>query len=673
MKFIKSISAILLLAVLFSPNLPVVANHGPALASELWSFGTDTSGVTGLGTSTGKTLVPTQVGTSTDWNIFSAGTAHSLTVKDDGTLWSFGDNSVGATGLGTTIGSTLEPTQVGTDTDWASIAAGPTHSVAIKEDGTLWSFGSNASGATGQNASTGSTLEPTQVGGDSNWVTISAGGDYSLVIKQDGTLWSFGSNVNGRTGLGTSTGETLEPTQVGVDTNWSIVSAGIAHSLAVKDDGTLWSFGSNAQARTGLGTTTGNTLEPTQVGTDTDWASIAAGPAHSVAIKDDGTLWSFGSNVNGRTGLGLTVGSTVVPTQIGVDSDWVSVNAGGVHSLVLKEDETLWSFGANSSGATGMNTDLGNTIVPTQVGTDSDWIDISAGAGHSLVLKFTIVQPTISTVGSTDITQTSAELRGEMLTSGNVPKDGWGFNYGTTDSYGESIAGVTTLRNPGIFSLLLEGLECGTEYHFQAYVTTSGGDVLGDNATFTTTACEGEASSGGSSSGGSTSIVRQYEIYMERGDFEQAGNLKKRWPRFFPEEAATSTPSTASSTEAMVELVKKNIRVFEQAKSLGIVLPEFIETLLQQARETLLIRDLELHMEGDDVRALQRLLNQNGYAVATGSENGAPGFETAHFGERTQSALARYQAATGITPATGYFGAITRSYMKNAGLTGIWW
>ena len=657
------------------PAAPVVANHESVEASQLWSFGQNSNGKTGLGTAAGETLVPTLVVASTTWTMVSAGGSHSLSIKDDGTMWSFGDNSSGATGLGTDVGGTLVPTQIGADTNWIIVDAGGSHSLSIKDDGTMWSFGSNSSGATGLGTDVGSTVSPTQVGSDTTWDVISAGDGYSLAVKTDGTLWSFGLNQFGKTGLGTTTGSTLVPTQVGTDTDWTYASAGTTHSLAIKDDGTLWSFGINGNGRTGLGTTTGSTLVPTQVGTDTDWTYADAAPAHSVALKEDNTLWSFGSNTSGRTGLGVTAGSTVIPTQIGTDTDWIIVSAGGVHTLVIKEDNSLWSFGSNSSGATGLGTTTGNALTPTQVGTSTDWLDVAAGIGHSLTLKYVVIQPTVETIGASDITETSAELSGEMLTSGNVPKDGWGFNYGTTDSYGSVLAGVTTLRNPGVFSLTLEGLTCGTEYHFQAYLTTSGGDVLGDDATFTTTACEGEGSSGGGgSSGGSTSIKRQYEILIERGDLDRAESLKQRWPNILgDEESGTATSTTETTPEDLIELVRKNLAVFEQAKALGIVLPEFIETLLTQVQQTLQVRDLELYMEGEDVLALQRLLNQNGYVVANGSENGAPGFETTYFGPRTEAALARYQAAVGITPAAGYFGPITRNYMKNAGIIGIWW
>ena len=99
--------------------------------------------------------------------------------------------------------------------------------------------------------------------------------------------------------------------------------------------GNLFSFGSDGNGRTGLNTNIGNTLVPTQVGTDTDWDSASAGSVHSLAVRD-GRLFSFGSNANGRTGLNTTAGDTLVPTQVGTNTDWTSASAGSLHSLAIK-------------------------------------------------------------------------------------------------------------------------------------------------------------------------------------------------------------------------------------------------------------------------------------------------------------------------------------------------
>lgn len=147
-------------------------------------------------------------------------------------------------------------------------------------------------------------------------------------------LNSFGTNANGRTGLGTINGDTTTPTQIAADREWQAIAANF-HSLAVKSDGTLWSFGNNSNGQTGQGTTTGDTTVPTQIGEDEDWQAVSAGREHSLALKTDGTLWSFGNNANGRTGFGTVEGTTNVPARIGEDSNWQAIAAGGSHSLAI--------------------------------------------------------------------------------------------------------------------------------------------------------------------------------------------------------------------------------------------------------------------------------------------------------------------------------------------------
>ncbi|MCL2680725.1 MAG: hypothetical protein FWF11_04545, partial [Coriobacteriia bacterium] len=106
--------------------------------------------------------------------------------------------------------------------------------------------------------------------------TFSGGTVHSLAVRSDGTLWSWGSNLQGRTGLGTATGDQLTPAQVGTATNWTAVSAGGSHSLALQSDGTLWAWGNHNGGATGLGPTTGNQTTPAQVGTATNWTQVSA-------------------------------------------------------------------------------------------------------------------------------------------------------------------------------------------------------------------------------------------------------------------------------------------------------------------------------------------------------------------------------------------------------------
>ena len=250
------------------------------------------------------------------------------------------------------------------------------------------------------------------------------------------TLYSFGSNNNGRTGLNTNAGNTIEPTLVNADLDWSEIVAGDSHTLAVKMDGTLFSFGFNFAGQTGQGLTSGFKLVPTQIGADNNWLHVAAGNGFSSAIKQDGTLFSFGINSNGRTGLNLS-GTTTAPVQVGTDGDWSSVEAGNTHTLALKENGTLYTFGRNTSGQTGLNTSAGDALVPTQIGTESNWGAITAGEVSSQALRTVFIPSPTTTTTTTTTTST--------IPGPEFPNDGDGNNDGIVDI---DQPNVTMIKNP---------------------------------------------------------------------------------------------------------------------------------------------------------------------------------------------------------------------------------
>lgn len=169
-------------------------------------------------------------------------------------MWTWGRNNAGKLGLGNgdDIGINI-PTQVGTANDWKSISVGSAHTLAIKNDGTLWSWGSDGWGQLGNgDSSTENILTPSQVGISSDWIFVSAskgigsGGNFSLGLKAEGTLWVWGCNEFGV--LGTSKGDksySSVPIQANGDTNWLLAETGSDHILALKNDGTLWSWGNN--------------------------------------------------------------------------------------------------------------------------------------------------------------------------------------------------------------------------------------------------------------------------------------------------------------------------------------------------------------------------------------------------------------------------------------------
>src|SRR3989338_5468335 len=197
-----------------------------------------------------------------------------------------------------------------------------------------------------------------------NWSSVSAGYYHTIAIKTDWTLWAWGFNNYGQLGDGTTTNRS-SPTQIGSGTNWSSVSAGGYHTVAIKTDGTLWVWGNNGNGKLGDGTTT-DRYSPVQIGRGTNWSTVSAGGYHTVAIKTDGTLWVWGNNGNGKLGDGTTT-DRYSPVQIGSGTNWSSVSTGGHHTIAIKTDGTLWAWGYNVYGGLGDGTTTDRTT-PTQIG-----------------------------------------------------------------------------------------------------------------------------------------------------------------------------------------------------------------------------------------------------------------------------------------------------------------
>jgi alpha-tubulin suppressor-like RCC1 family protein len=341
-----------------------------------------------------------QAAAGNDWDWVSLGDAHGLGIKN-GELYSWGNNTSGRTGQDTTSGFTLVPTKVGSFTDWYMCSAGYDHSLAIRKtangenwDYTLWVFGGSGSYQLGNN-STATVSTPTQIGTDLDWIWCSGGDFWSCAIK-GGKLYTCGTNLNFRTGQNSSTGNTTVWTNYDSEsTGWNKCFAGQGHGLGIRS-GELWGWGNNGQGRTGQNTTSGSTQIPTIIGSDTNWSSASAGNAHSAAIKTTGTLWTFGRGTNGRLGLNNTT-SYSTPQQVGSDTDWQDVRCNG-NSTTANFNEFTYAIKAGKLMATGLN-NLGQigqalttaeSLVFVQIGTAENYTKCAAGSGFGMAIRKTV-------------------------------------------------------------------------------------------------------------------------------------------------------------------------------------------------------------------------------------------------------------------------------------------
>jgi len=225
------------------------------------------------------------------------------------------------------------------------IAAGYDHAVAIQSDGSLWTWGANSLGQIGD-GTTSNRLSPYRIDVGAEWSDIAAGKFYTLAVRSDGTLWAWGANNYGQLGDGTIVNR-FAPVQIGTDADWAAVSAGTVHSLALKTNGTLWAWGRNVSGQIGDGTKT-DRYAPVPIGTAAEWIAIAAGTSHSLAIRSDGTLWAWGANDLGQLGDGTTIQHSV-PVHVGTETDWASIDGGDKYTLAIKTDGSLWAWGYDRS------------------------------------------------------------------------------------------------------------------------------------------------------------------------------------------------------------------------------------------------------------------------------------------------------------------------------------
>ena len=144
----------------------------------------------------------------------------------NGTLWAWGRNTVGRLGDNTTINKSSPVSVVGGFTDWCQVSAGTYAFFAIRSNGTLWSWGSGACGALGDNTTTNKSSPVSVVGGFTDWCRVSGGTSHAVAVRTNGTAWTWGCNGEGRLGDGTVTDRSSPVSVLGGFANWADVAAG---------------------------------------------------------------------------------------------------------------------------------------------------------------------------------------------------------------------------------------------------------------------------------------------------------------------------------------------------------------------------------------------------------------------------------------------------------------
>ena len=366
------IKGLLKVATFFAPT--------PA-AKSLWMWGPNSFGQLGDNTTTNRSSPVQTITFGTDWKQIDCAVGYYTTaIKNDGTLWAWGYNGFGQLGDNTTTQRQSPVQTIALGTNWKQVSGGYLYTAAVKNDGTLWCWGRNESGQLGDNSNT-STSSPIQtIAGSTNWKQVSCGGSNTAAIKTDGTLWCWGVNNIGQLGDNTTISKSSPVQTIALGTNWKQVSCGSDHTAAVKTDGTLWVWGGNYPNGSLGDNTIINKSSPVQAITfGSNWDQVSCSFTLTAAVKTDGTLWCWGSNMFGSLGDNTTTNRSSPVQTVAYGTDWKQVDCGNGQVASIKTDGTLWTWGYNSNGELGDNTTIHRSSPVQTIADGITWTDVSAG------------------------------------------------------------------------------------------------------------------------------------------------------------------------------------------------------------------------------------------------------------------------------------------------------
>ena len=273
--------------------------------------------------------------------------------------------------------------KVNEDNDWETISSSLTHNMAIKKDGTLWSWGNNTYGQLGLNDSIDRD-KPTKVG-NHLWKQVSCGYNFTVAIRDDNTLWSWGDNDNGQLGLGDYFDRHI-PTKIDIGRKWKQVSCGYGHTLAITMDDMLYSWGDNSNGQLGINDTQPR-ITPIPVNFDTDWDIVYCGAYHNLVTKKDKSVYSFGLNTTGQLGIESdSFDSILIPHKSTYMSNIQTASLGQLHTTCIIDND-LYTFGRNTNGELGFSRNDYDNYIPFKLTETGDWIDVKCGQFNTIALN----------------------------------------------------------------------------------------------------------------------------------------------------------------------------------------------------------------------------------------------------------------------------------------------
>jgi alpha-tubulin suppressor-like RCC1 family protein len=287
----------------------------------------------------------------------STGYDHNLALKGDGTVWGWGQNETYQLGLGDSDTEYhTQPIQVPGLADVIAISAGANFNLALKKDGTVWAWGDNGSGQLGDGKDSYTPdyplheASPFQVVNLSGVIAIDTGWHHSIALRNDGTVWTWGFNQFGELGLSTAdTEQHPVPAQVPGLAGVTAIGAGFSNNLVREGDGSVWVWGANLGAQLGTGAMDPQPhATPILIESFANAVMLDSGSMQIMALLPDGNVWTIGVL---ETGF-----QAISPAAVAGLPKIAAISAGEDHDLALGQDGSLWAWGHNSVGQLGDGT-----------------------------------------------------------------------------------------------------------------------------------------------------------------------------------------------------------------------------------------------------------------------------------------------------------------------------
>lgn len=335
----------------------------------LWCWGRDEDGQVGIPGDRDQRR-PVRISRDQFLDVCS-GERHSCALREDGTLFCWGGNAYGELGLGDTM-QREEPTAL-EGKRFAAIACGGLNTCAIGARGELSCWGDNLEGklaqadddpSTGAMGTLASSSQPLAVRSDLRFEHVSVGQGHVCAISDQRRLFCWGRNNHGQLGIVENLEQVRAPSNVNTTLEFVAVAAGQRHTCAVDVAGKLWCWGENEDGLLGFQTDLAVVRTPTQVGTDSDYATVTANWFHSCAVKKNRALVCWGRNEEGQLGQGDSM-TRLSPTRVGDKEDWLTVSAAKFHTCAFAS-VGLWCWGANDAGQLGFG-DTARRYIPARV------------------------------------------------------------------------------------------------------------------------------------------------------------------------------------------------------------------------------------------------------------------------------------------------------------------